>query len=145
MSDHPATVLVETSDDLFVVEVGAGRQDDTITSSEADRTLPPRPRPVELVPSWAMSQLIDVDSSGSTIALLLDRRPPLLVSHDRGSTWTERGGGLARGRALALGENPDHMVLAARNRLYVSTDGGLFWRSLDVELPEIRDIGWGAD
>ena len=143
MGEHPATVLVECSDDLFVVEIAVDREGDHITSSEADGTLPERPRPVELVPSWAMSRLIDVDSSGSTIAVLLDRRPPLLVSHDRGSTWTERGGGLARGRALALAENPDQMVLAARNRLYISTDGGLFWRSLGVELPEIRDVAWG--
>lgn len=143
MSEHPATVLVECEDDLFVVEVGALGEGDLVTSSEADGTLPDRPRPVGLVPSWAMSQLIDVDSSGSTVALLLDRRPPLLVSHDLGATWAERGGGLPRGRSLALGQNPDHMVLAARNRVYVSADGGLFWRSVNVELPEIREIAWG--
>jgi hypothetical protein len=84
-----------------------------------------------------------VDARGSSVVLLLDRRPPLLVSHDGGTTWRERGAGLPAGRAVALAENPDHVLFAARNRLYVSADGGVFWRSLGVELPEIRDVAWG--
>jgi hypothetical protein len=34
-------------------------------------------------------------------------------------------------------DDPDVVVYAARNRLYVSRNGGVFWSALDVELPEI--------
>jgi hypothetical protein len=44
---------------------------------------------------------------------------------------------------VALGENPDHVLYGARNRLFVSGDGGRFWRALAVELPEIHDVAWG--
>jgi hypothetical protein len=43
---------------------------------------------------------------------------------------------------VALGENPDHVLYGARNRLYVSGDGGVFWRAVAVELPEIQDVAW---
>jgi hypothetical protein len=32
------------------------------------------------------------------------------------------------------------MVFAARNRLYVSRDGGVFWTAVVGELPEIRYV-----
>jgi hypothetical protein len=35
---------------------------------------------------------------------------------------------------------PDVAVFAARNRLYVTRDGGRFWTGLAVELPEIRSV-----
>ncbi len=45
------------------------------------------------------------------------------------------------GRAVAIGEDdPDLVLYAARNRLYLSTDGGLFWRALVIELPEIEAL-----
>jgi hypothetical protein len=94
------------------------------------------------VPPFARETFVDLDVAGSTVILAVDRRPPLLVSHDGGTTWTERGAGLGRARAVALGENPDDVLFAARNRLYVSRDGGVFWRALGVELPEIRDVAW---
>jgi photosystem II stability/assembly factor-like uncharacterized protein len=87
--------------------------------------------------------VLDVDRLGATIILLVDRKPPLLVTHDGGVTWSERGAGLPPGRAIALGDTPDHVLYGARNRLYVSGDGGTFWRALAVELPEIRDVAWG--
>jgi len=37
-------------------------------------------------------------------------------------------------------DDPDFVVYAARNRLYLSTDGGRFWRSLAPELPEIEAV-----
>jgi hypothetical protein len=74
--------------------------------------------------------------------LLLDRRPPLMLSHDAGATWVERGAGLPAGSAVAIGENSDDLLFAARNRLHVSRDGGVFWRAVAVELPEIRDVDW---
>jgi hypothetical protein len=54
----------------------------------------------------------------------------------------ERGAGLPPGRAVALGVTPDDVLYASRNRLHVSRDGGIFWRALAVELPEIRDVAW---
>jgi hypothetical protein len=34
------------------------------------------------------------------------------------------------------------MLYAARNRLYLSINGGVFWRSLALELPDIEGIAW---
>jgi photosystem II stability/assembly factor-like uncharacterized protein len=80
-------------------------------------------------------------ASGSTVIAVVDRRPPLAVSNDAGRTWREAGGGLPPGRAIAISEDdPDHVVYAARNRLYESTNGGVFWRSLAPELPEIEAL-----
>ena len=55
----------------------------------------------------------------------------MLVSQDAGVTWRESGRGLPPGRAVAISEDdPDTAVYAARNRLYVTQDGGRFWRAL---------------
>ena len=79
--------------------------------------------------------------SGSTVIAVVNRRPPLAVSNDAGRTWREAGGGLPPGRAIAIGENdPDHVVYAARNRLYESRNGGVFWQALTPELPEIEAV-----
>jgi photosystem II stability/assembly factor-like uncharacterized protein len=78
---------------------------------------------------------------GSTVIAVIDRRPPLAVSNDAGRTWRETGGGLPPGRAIAIDEkDPDHVVYAARNRLYESRNGGVFWRALAPELPEIEAV-----
>ena len=80
-------------------------------------------------------------ASGSTVIAVVDRRPPLAVSHDAGRTWSEAGAGLPAGRAIAIGdEDPDLVLFAARNRLHVSRDGGRFWQALTLELPEIEAI-----
>ena len=134
--------VAQCPDGVYVVEVGASADDDALAGRDPDGRVE-RPRPVELVPEWASPRLVDVDASGSTIVVAVDRRPPLLTSHDAGRTWSERGAGLPRARAVAVGSNPDDVLFAARNRLYISRDGGLFWRALGVELPEIRDAAWG--
>jgi hypothetical protein len=78
---------------------------------------------------------------GSTVIAVVSRRPPLAVSNDAGRTWRESGGGLPPGRAVAIAEDdPDYVVYAARNRLYLSTNGGVFWRALAPELPEIEAV-----
>jgi photosystem II stability/assembly factor-like uncharacterized protein len=75
------------------------------------------------------------------VLALVDAKPPLLVSHDAGSTWRATGHGLPPGRAVALAEaSPGLAVYGARNRLYVSRDGGRFWTSLTAELPEIGSV-----
>jgi hypothetical protein len=45
---------------------------------------------------------------------------------------------LPAGRAVAVfDDQPDLAIYAARNRLYVTRDGGVFWTAVPVELPEI--------
>jgi hypothetical protein len=34
------------------------------------------------------------------------------------------------------------MLYGARNRLYVSENGGVFWRSLPFELPDVQAVAW---
>ncbi|HEV3402958.1 MAG TPA: hypothetical protein VG073_01655 [Gaiellaceae bacterium] len=81
--------------------------------------------------------------SGATVIAVVERRPPLAISNDAGSTWREAGGGLPPGRAVAIADDdPDLVVYAARNRLYLSRDGGRFWTALALELPEIEAVAW---
>jgi hypothetical protein len=94
-------------------------------------------------PQVDLPRVVAAASSGSTVVAVVERRPPLLVSNDTGSTWREAGGGLPPGFAIAIAEDdPDRILYAARNRLYVSTNGGVFWRSLPFELPDIHEVGW---
>ena len=89
--------------------------------------------------------LVATAASGSTVIAVVDRRPPLVISNDAGRTWRESGGGLPPGRAVAIAwDNPDYALYAARNRLYVSTNGGVFWRALALELPEIEAVALTA-
>jgi hypothetical protein len=89
----------------------------------------------------ALPRVVAAAASGPTIVAVVDRRPPLAVSHDAGRTWQESGGGLPPGFAIAIDDdNPDLMLFAARNRLYLSENGGIFWRALVPELPEIQAV-----
>ena len=91
--------------------------------------------------SLSLPRLVASAASGSTVVAIIDRKPPLVVSHDAGVTWKEAGAGLPPGFAVALAEDdPDVIVYASRNRLHVSTDGGVFWRALAVELPAIEAV-----
>jgi hypothetical protein len=96
-------------------------------------------------PTLSLPRVVASAAAGSTIVAVVDRKPPLLVSHDAGVTWRETGGGLPAGNAVVIDEaNPDLIVYASRNRLHVSTDGGIFWRALSVELPEIEALSLEA-
>jgi len=90
-----------------------------------------------------LPRLVGASACGAAVIAVLDRRPPLLVSGDGGATWREAGGGLPAGFAVAIDpDNPDRVLYAARNRLYLSLDGGRFWRSLEPELPDIQAVRW---
>lgn len=97
---------------------------------------------VEVAPSPTLNlpRVVAAAQSGSTVIAVVDAKPPLLVSHDAGVTWRESGRGLPLGVAVAIDDDPDVIVYAARNRLYVSRNGGVFWTALAVELPQIRTI-----
>lgn len=91
------------------------------------------PRPVLNLPL-----VVAASASGSAVFAVVETRPPLVVSHDAGTTWRESGRGLPPGVAVAVADdNPDVAVYAARNRLYLTRDGGVFWTALALELPEI--------
>lgn len=95
------------------------------------------------VPKVDLPRVVAAARNGATIVAIVERRPPLAISRDGGATWTEYGGGLLPGFAIAIADDdPDRMLYAARNRLYVSLDGGIFWRSLPFELPDVVAVGW---
>ena len=92
-------------------------------------------------PPLSLPRVVASAAAGSTIVAVVDASPPMLISHDAGATWRESGRGLPRGRAVAIAaDDPDLIVYGSRNRLHVSRDGGRFWTSLAVELPEIRGV-----
>jgi photosystem II stability/assembly factor-like uncharacterized protein len=122
--------VVETVDGAFAVDL------DTGDVGPWEGEVEPRPELVLNLP-----RVVDASTAGATVVAVVDAKPPLLVSHDAGSTWRQSGRGLPAGRAVAVApDNPDVAVYGARNRLYVTRDGGIFWTALDVELPEIRGI-----
>jgi hypothetical protein len=88
----------------------------------------------------SLPRVIAAAASGSTIVAIIERKPPLMLSYDAGVTWRESGAGLPPGFAVAIGDDPDVVLYASRNRLHLSKNGGIFWRALAVELPEIEAI-----
>jgi hypothetical protein len=93
------------------------------------------------MPSLNLPRIVAAAEAGSTVVAVVDARPPMLVSHDAGTTWRESGRGLPPGAAVAIAPwDPDLLVYAGRNRLYLSRDGGVFWIPLEVELPEISAV-----
>jgi hypothetical protein len=108
---------------------------------DSAEVLPEEPFDPPPAPPLNLPRVVAAAEAGSTVVAVVDARPPMLVSHDAGLTWRESGRGLPPGRAVAVAEDdPDTLVYAARNRLYVSRDGGIFWNALEVELPEIEAV-----
>jgi hypothetical protein len=119
-----------TRDGVFVVDL------ETEDLLDVDADVPDAPPPRVELP-----RVVAAAAAGSTVVAVIDRRPPLAVSHDAGRTWHESGGGLPPGAAVAIDEdNPDRIVYAGRHRLYLSEDGGRFWRALAPELPAIEAV-----
>ena len=123
---------VQTADGLAVVDL----EDETVLELDPARTIEPAERPPVSLP-----RVVDAAAAGSTVIAVVDTKPPLMVSHDAGRTWRDSGRGLPAGRAVAIStDDPDVVLYAARNRLYLSRDGGRFWSSLTLELPEIQGL-----
>lgn len=103
----------------------------------------------EVVPqhvATGLPRVVAAAAAGSTVAAVVDSRPPVLVSHDSGRTWNASGRGLPVGFAVAVSDDdPDVVLFAGRNRLYLSRDGGRFWESLAVELPDIEAVSVESD
>ena len=126
-------VLVETVDGVFAVDVDT----EEVLGAEAGSKITPT------FVETSLPRVVAADAAGATVVAVVERRPPLMVSYDVGRTWHEAGGGLPAGRAVAVADDdPDRVVYAARNRLFVSENGGRFWRALAVELPEITAVAW---
>ena len=125
------TALVRTADGTF--EVDLETEEIVGEAAEFDVT----------AVTVELPRAVSAAASGATVVAVLDRRPPLAVSNDAGSTWREAGGGLPPGFAVAIDDdNPDRMLFAARNRLYLSENGGVFWRALVPELPDIEAVAF---
>lgn len=128
---------VQTDAGVAVVDL----EDEVVLEVDAYATVHPAPAvPVSL------PRVVATAGSGSTVVCLVDARPPLLVSHDAGRTWRESGRGLPPGRTVAVADDdPDLVVYASRDRLYVSRDGGRFWHPLALELEEIGAVALVPD
>ena len=121
--------LVGTVDGTFAVDL------------ETEEVEPDEPFTPARQPQLNLPRVVAAAAAGSTVVAVVDAKPPLLVSHDAGTTWRDSGRGLAEGRAVAIDDlDPDVVVFATRNRLHLSRDGGIFWMSLSVELPEIQSL-----
>jgi photosystem II stability/assembly factor-like uncharacterized protein len=124
--------LVETTSGMFEVD---------LETEEVEPTDEEVASPAE--PVLNLPRLVAAAAVGATVFAVVDTRPPIAVSRDSGATWRESGRGLPPGRAIAIAEDdPDTAIFAARNRLYVTRDGGVFWTALPVELPEIVRVAF---
>ena len=121
-----------TADGLALVDL----DEETVLGLEDGTPFEPAVQPPVSLPL-----LVAAAGAGSTVVAVVKTKPPLVVSHDAGRTWRESGRGLPAGRAVAVSdEDPDLILYATRNRLYLSRDGGRFWHGLAVELPEIEAV-----
>jgi hypothetical protein len=128
--------LVRIEDEVWAVDL------------EEEALLGPSGEKVRVTPAPAVGlpRVVAAAAAGSTVVAVLDRKPPLAVSHDAGTTWSESGRGLPPGRAVAIrDDDPDTILYGARNRLYLSKDGGRFWHALAPELPEITAVAFAED
>jgi hypothetical protein len=122
--------VVQTVTGAFAVDL----ESDEIEPWEDDVETPP-------TPELNLPLVIAAAAAGSAVFAVVATKPPIVVSHDAGLTWRESGRGLPAGVAIAVSEDdPDTAVYAARNRLYLTRDGGVFWTALALELPEIMAV-----
>ena len=99
--------------------------------------------PTAGVADFSLPLLVAADQVGPRIVAVCNRRPPLMLSDDTGSTWQEAGGGLPAGTAVAIHpDDPDRLLYASESRLYLSEDGGRFWRVLEPELIGITALAF---
>jgi len=129
------TLYAETAAGVYALDPEA----DAVESFVPGASLDPQPAPATGLP-----RVVAAAASGSTVVAAVDAKPPLVVSHDAGRTWRESGRGLPRGSAVAAAAtDPDLLAFAAGGRVFVSRDGGRFWRALTPELAEdVVALAW---
>jgi hypothetical protein len=128
---------VQTASGVTSVEL----EEEAVVNVDPYDSVEPAPGPAVNLP-----RVLQTAATGSTVVCLVNAKPPLLVSHDSGLTWRESGRGLPPGRAIAVSaDDPDVVLYATVDRLYLSTDGGRFWRALAVELEAIEAVELAAD
>ena len=104
--------LVRTADGVYEVDL-----EDEVVLGPVDAEVEPRDARAPAAAGRRRGR------DGSTVVAVVDRRPPLAISNDAGQTWREAGGGLPPGVAVAIADDdPDYVLYAARNRLYLSTE-----------------------
>lgn len=122
--------LAETAAGMFEVDLATGDVEPSVLRIEPEPEL-----------ALNLPRVVASAAAGATVVAVVAAKPPLLVSHDAGATWRGSGRGLPAGRAVAISaSDPDTIVFAARNRLYLSRDGGVFWNPLEPELAEIAAV-----
>jgi hypothetical protein len=122
--------LIETTAGAFAVDL---ETDDVTPWGDAVEAAAP--------PALNLPLLVTAAAAGSTVFAVVNTKPPIVVSHDAGMTWRASGRGLPAGVAIGVSDDdPDLAVYAARNRLFVTNDGGVFWTALAIELPEITAV-----
>jgi photosystem II stability/assembly factor-like uncharacterized protein len=127
-------LAAETAEGVYTLDADA----DAVLDFVAGAALDPAEQPQVELPL-----LVAAAAAGSTVVAVVKARPPLVVSHDAGRTWREAGGGLPAGKAVAIAEDdPDRIAYVTSSRIYVSNDGGRFWRGLEAELEEIIRVDW---
>jgi hypothetical protein len=125
---------VKTADGVALVDI----DEEGLVALDPGAVFEPPPQP-----SVSLPLLVGAAAAGSTVVAVVDTKPPLAVSHDAGRTWRESGRGLPPGRSVAVStDDPDVVLYATRNRLYLSRDGGRFWHGLPLELPEIEAVAF---
>jgi len=127
---------VETADGVAIVDLAEER----VLEYAAGVVVVPDEVAVEL------PLVVSAAAGGALVIAVVSRRPPLVVSHDAGATWRETGHGLPPGRAVAVSpDHPDRILFAGDSRLYLSRDGGRFWRPLALELEGVTAVQWLDD
>jgi hypothetical protein len=87
-----------------------------------------------------LPRVVAAAAVGATVVAVVDRRPPLAISNDAGRTWREAGAARPPLRGGDRRGQPGRDALRRRSRLYLSENGGIFWRTLVPELPEIEAV-----
>jgi hypothetical protein len=63
----------------------------------------------------------------------------ILVSKDRGATWTARGGKVSAWFGPYFGKDENHLVVVGKAGFHETTDGGETW-TLAAPLPDVKDF-----
>ncbi len=122
-----------------VVATALGCVEVDLETGEAELVEAPAPTAAEV--ELSLPLVVAADRVGARIVAVVATRPPLVLSDDSGATWRELGGGLPAGTAIAIDtDDPDRLLYASEGRLYLSHDGGVFWRVLAPELIGISAV-----